>query len=153
MTCRHLRPSSGREHVYSHNLYSQVMMITWWMNLALEETCHRDTMTYSFRQVARDPLHARSHRHSWTYQGLWLSSHGPLGGKKVLWHEADSNRRPVGPQWTTVTTRPRWLPPNRCWITYMFSFSPFIVLPSCWACLESRQLLTHRQSQKTHDFI
>ena len=27
---------------------------------------------------------------------------------KVLWHETDSNRRPVGPQSNTPTTRPRW---------------------------------------------
>ena len=33
------------------------------------------------------------------------------GGKvKVLQHKADSKRRPVGPQWNTLSTRPRWPP-------------------------------------------
>ena len=39
-------------------------------------------------------LYAQLHKHGWAYQGLLLLSHGPLGGVKVLWHEADSNRLP-----------------------------------------------------------
>ena len=33
---------------------------------------------YSFQQVAGDLLYAQSHRHGWTYQGLWLPSYGTL---------------------------------------------------------------------------
>ena len=29
------------------------------------------------------PLITQSHRHNWTYQSLWLPSHGPLGGKST----------------------------------------------------------------------
>ena len=40
-------------------------------------------MPYSFWQVAQDLLYAQSHRHSWTYQGLWIPSHGHWGEVKV----------------------------------------------------------------------
>ena len=51
--CRHLRPSSGREHTIV--TYS----VRWWWLLEewnKEETDHRETIPYSFRQVARDLL-------------------------------------------------------------------------------------------------
>ena len=39
-----------------------------------------------------------------------VMDHWRGGGVKVLRDEADSNRRPVGPQLNTPTTRPRWPP-------------------------------------------
>ena len=71
------------------------------------------------------PWFTQPHRHGWTYQGLDLPSHTDTAGHtkaliypvmdhwrkvKVLWHEADSTRRPVAPQPNTPTTRPRWPP-------------------------------------------
>ena len=85
--CQHLRPSSGRR----------------WQNI--------QTMLYSFRQVARDllntssrtdtagrtkafiypvaqtrldvprPLFTQSHRHGWTYQGLYFPSRTDTAGR------------------------------------------------------------------------
>ena len=71
-----------------------------------EETYHRDTMPYSFRSVAQDLSAEHTKAFDYPVMDHW-------GKVKVLWHEADSNRRPVGPQSTTLTTRPRWLPEDQ----------------------------------------
>ena len=57
--------------------------------------------------------HPVAYRYGWTYHGLRVPNHGPTEEVKVLWYEADmcTNRRPVGPQSTTPTTRPRGRPP------------------------------------------
>ena len=34
--------------------------------------------------MARDLLYVQSHRHGWTYQGLCVGSHGPLGEVKMV---------------------------------------------------------------------
>ena len=70
----------------------------------------------SFKQVARDLLYVQSHRHLSTYQGPWLPSLEPVGesqGGQFFRCEADSNRQPVNPQSTSLTTAPpRPLPPH-----------------------------------------
>ena len=48
--------------------------------------------------------------HMWTCQCLWLPVMGHWVEVKVPRHEANSNRRPVGPQSNTPTTRPQWPP-------------------------------------------
>ena len=54
MPCRHLRPSSGLEHIYSH-ITSSVQDDDYLMN-EYRGTYHRDTIPYSFQQVAQTRL-------------------------------------------------------------------------------------------------
>ena len=65
-----MRPP-GRVHIQSNNLFSPVMMITWWMKLGGNLPPIVCPVTQTRLDIPR-PLITQSHRHGSTYQGLWL---------------------------------------------------------------------------------
>ena len=75
--CRHLRPSSGREHTtgrQSPSLFDKWHKI-FYMPSRIDDAGHTKTFDYPVTQTRLDiprPLITQSHRHGWTYQGLWL---------------------------------------------------------------------------------
>ena len=88
------------ENIQSYNLFGPVMMITWWIQLGGKLPLGYDALLFSISGTGS----------FLTYQSLLLTQSWTTGGKvkevKVLWYKADSNRRPVGPQSNTPTTRP-----------------------------------------------
>ena len=81
--CRYPRPSSGREHtVISYS-------VRWGWFLMNETRRKPTTGTRCPTLLAKWYgifLYARSHRHGWTYQDLWLGSHGSLPGPPARWN-------------------------------------------------------------------
>ena len=81
------------ENIRLYNLFSPVMMITWWMKLGGNWPHGDNPLLFSISgtgsficpvtQTRLDiprPLLTQSHRHGWTYQGLWLPSHTDTAG-------------------------------------------------------------------------
>ena len=97
--CRHLRPSSGQEHRQLYNTFSPVMMSSYrCMKLGGNLPPRHDALFFSISgtgsflcpdaQTRLDilrPLFTQSHRHGWTYQGLWLPSHRHGWTYQDLW--------------------------------------------------------------------
>ena len=82
----------------AYNLFSPVMMITWWMKLGGNLPPGHDALLFSRSGTgscicphARLDIPRPLFTQSWTTGGM-------------------SNRRSVGPQWNTPTTRLRWPP-------------------------------------------
>ena len=67
------------ENIQSYNLFSPVMMITLWMKPGGNRPPGDNPLLFSISGMGS--FICPSHRHGWTYQGLWYPSHGALGGK------------------------------------------------------------------------
>ena len=99
-----------RARTYSCNLFSPVMMITWWMKLGGNLWPWHDAHLFSICGIGSFIYPVAQ---TWlANEALYLPSHGGLGGGevKVHRHKADLNCRPVGAQSNTPATRPRWPP-------------------------------------------
>ena len=96
-----------RVRTYSHNLFNPVMII-WWIKLGrnlppghnalLFSTSGTGTFIYPVTQTRLDiprSLITQSHRHGWTYQGLWLPNHG-RGGELSI--KSCLSKSPTPPQ-------------------------------------------------------
>ena len=100
--CRHLRPSSGREILIRSGDDDYLMNET--VGGSLPPT--HDALLFSLggtgssiNMPSRTNTVGPTKAFDYPVMGHW--------GVKLLRYEADSNRRPVGPQSTTLTTRPR----------------------------------------------
>ena len=99
--CRHLR------HL-SQNLFSAVMMITWRMKLAGNLPPGHDALLFDeWHGIFYMPSRTDTARHTKAFVYPVMDHWGNV---KVLRNKVVSNRRPVGPQSNTPTTRLRRLP-------------------------------------------
>ena len=74
-------------------------MITWWMKLGGNLTPGHDAQLFS----------TTGRGHGWTYQGLWLGSHGPL--PRTLFKKCSTAVHPTTYSTTFPDTGP-WVGPN-----------------------------------------
>ena len=104
--CRYLSSSSGREYVQSYNLFSPMMMITW---IKLRENLlPGPTLFDTWHGIFYMASCTDTAWHTKAFDNPVMDHLG--GGVKALRHKADLNRRPVGRQSNTPTTRPWWPP-------------------------------------------
>ena len=83
-------------------------MITWWMKLGGNLPPGHDTLLFSMSDTGSfiwPVTQTAGYTKAFDYPVM-----DQWGKVKVLRHEADSNRRPVGPQSNTPTTRPQYTP-------------------------------------------
>ena len=84
------------ENIQSYNLFSPVMMITWWMKLGGNRPLGDNSLVFLISGTGS--IFAQSHRHGWTYQDHWLPSHGALGGKPKCSVPREGLRQGIGSQ-------------------------------------------------------
>ena len=105
----HLQGDLQGENIQSYNLFSPVMMITWWMKLGGNLPPGPNALLFSATSSVGSFMFRR--RHSWTYQ-VHVLDYPVLGKVKLdsFQCEADLNWQPVSSQTNTLTTRPPGIP-------------------------------------------
>ena len=100
--------ASFRARAYSHNLFSPVMIITWWMKLGGNLPPGHDALLFSISGMVSCICRVTQTRTDIPRSSFTQSR--TTGEVILLRHKADSNHRPVRPQSNTPTTRPWWPP-------------------------------------------